>query len=242
MSIASVAAQQNGVSTSGPTATKSGTSSPGAASTTAASTGTNGLAALSNNYNDFLSLLTTQLKNQDPSSPLDANQFTTELVQFSQVEQQINTNQSLSQLIQLTQAGDVLQSSSLLGKHVNVTASQLALQNGSAELQFSATAGQQADISIYNSSGTKIAEQVITAQNGTNTWTWNGQDANGNTQPDGAYKVAVQSITGQGAGAGAALPFTVVGTATGVQNSNGNVQVSLGALSVPFSAIASVGN
>ena len=78
-----------------------------AAASTAA-TGTNALTTLSNNFNDFLSLLTTQLKNQDPSTPMDSNTFTSELVQFSSVEQQITTNSSLTSLIQATQGSEVI--------------------------------------------------------------------------------------------------------------------------------------
>src|SRR5580698_2745524 len=99
---------------------------------TAPGQGSNPLTSLSSNFGDFLNLLMTQLKNQDPSSPMDANSFTSELVEFSSVEQQINTNTSLTQLIQLTQASDVTQSASLLGKQVSVQSSELPLQNGSA--------------------------------------------------------------------------------------------------------------
>ena len=68
---------------------------------------------LSGNFSTFLTLLTTQLKNQDPTSPLDTNQFTSQLVQFASVEQQINTNRSLGQLINLTAtASEVLRANS----------------------------------------------------------------------------------------------------------------------------------
>src|SRR2546421_564140 len=83
------------------------------AATTAAQAGSPALNSLSANFGDFLKLLMTQLRNQDPTSPLDTNQFTTELVQFASVEQQINTNSSLTQLIQLTQAGEVMQGSAM---------------------------------------------------------------------------------------------------------------------------------
>src|SRR6201747_1248722 len=86
-----------------------------------AQAGTTALGSLNNNFSTFLTLLTTQMKNQDPSSPMDSNQFTTELVQFSSVEQQINTNSSLTQLIQLTQASQIEQSSSMIGKPITVT-------------------------------------------------------------------------------------------------------------------------
>jgi len=52
-------------------------------------------ASLSQDFDDFLQLLTTQLQNQDPLNPMDSNEFTNQLVQFSQVEQQINSNQKL---------------------------------------------------------------------------------------------------------------------------------------------------
>ena len=86
--------------------------------------------SLSSNFNDFLSMLMTQLQNQDPTSPMDTNQFTSELVQFSSVEQQINTNTSLTQLIQLTQAGEVMQASAMTGKQVTVSSDHVPLQNG----------------------------------------------------------------------------------------------------------------
>ena len=75
------------------------------ASASASASGSNALGSLANNFQNFLTLLMTQLKNQDPTSPLDTNQFTSQLVQFTSVEQQINTNRSLGQLINLTQSG-----------------------------------------------------------------------------------------------------------------------------------------
>ena len=61
---------------------------------------------LGSNFNTFLTLLTTQLQNQDPTSPLDTNQFTSQLVQFSQVEQAINTNTNLQALINSRRASN----------------------------------------------------------------------------------------------------------------------------------------
>ena len=70
----------------------------GSTSTTSSSTAT-ASARLSNNFDTFLQLLTTQLRNQDPTQPMDANQFTQQLVQYSQVEQQLKTNDYLSALV-----------------------------------------------------------------------------------------------------------------------------------------------
>ena len=94
---------------------------PTVPTTAIAATGTSALSKLSGNFNDFLKLLMTQLQNQDPTAPMDTNQFTTQLVQFSSVEQQIDTNASLNKLISLQQGGEVLQSAALVGKTVQVT-------------------------------------------------------------------------------------------------------------------------
>src|ERR1700683_1849741 len=123
MSIASVAAQQNSATANAPTTTTSG-------STAASQTGSAALNSLTANFGDFLNMLMTQLQNQDPTSPMDANQFTTELVQFSSVEQQIATNTSLASLIQLTQSGQLLQSSSLVGHQVMINSTTMPVQSG----------------------------------------------------------------------------------------------------------------
>jgi flagellar basal-body rod modification protein FlgD len=208
-----------------------------AAASTAASTGTastqNALDSLSGNFQDFLGMLMTQLQNQDPTSPLDTNQFTTELVQFSGVEQQINTNGALTQLISLTQSGQLLQSSAMVGKTVQVSASQMPLQNGAGSLTFTDPSAGSAEITITNAAGTKVLDTTVAATAGSNTWTWNGQDSKGNTQPDGAYTVTVTGAT-------AALPFTVSGKVTGVVDNGGTLDVQMGAQTAAFSAVQSV--
>ena len=231
MSIASIASQQ----------TQSATTNSASASANAsasASAAPNSLASLTNNFNDFLSLLTTQLQNQDPSSPMDTNQFTTELVQFAGVEQQINTNADLTQMVSMAQAGQILQSSSIVGKQIVVTSPQMPLQKGQSELQFSSPTAASTDITVANAAGATVLNTTITANAGSNSWTWNGQDASGNQQPDGAYTVAVTQPNGTSTPT--AVPFTVIGTATGVQKNGSEVDLQLGPVSVGFSAIQSV--
>jgi flagellar basal-body rod modification protein FlgD len=184
-------------------------------------------------------MLMTQLQNQDPTSPLDSSQFTSELVQFSSVEQQINTNTNLTQLIQLTQASQVEQSSALLNKPATVTSSQLSLQSGASAVNFNTTSAEPISISVLNSSGTQVASATTTSNAGSNTWSWNGQSSSGATLPDGAYKVTVNTVSSSGTAT--AVPFTVTGTVTGVQNVSGVVQLQMGGLTVPFTAVQSVG-
>src|SRR5215213_11739157 len=94
-------------------------------------------ATLAKNFDTFLSLLTTQLKNQNPLEPLDSNQFTQQLVQFAQVEQQINMNTSLGTLVSLQQSGQTTAAMSFLGSTAVVEGSTTQLQNGQAGWAFS---------------------------------------------------------------------------------------------------------
>lgn len=210
-----------------------------AAQTTAASAAKPGaLSTLSGNFNDFLKLLMTQLQNQDPTAPLDTNQFTSQLVQFSSVEQQINTNSSLGKLIELTQGNEVLQSSALVGKQVEVQADSLSLQGGTAGLRFNTATPQAVSIGIYADNGAKLRDASVTSQAGSNAWTWDGRDNNGRLLPDGAYRTVV---TAAGAGTdGQAVPFSVSGFATGVQRAADALKVQLGALQVNLSAVQAV--
>jgi flagellar basal-body rod modification protein FlgD len=220
-----------------PVSSTGGTSSNSAIS----QTGTSALGSLSNNFSNFLGLLMTQLQNQDPTSPLDSNQFTSELVQFTSVQQQIDTNTDLTQLIQLTQASQVEQSAALIGKPVTVTSSQLSLQNGTAAINFNTAAAEPVGIAVTNSSGVQVQTATLTSSAGANTWTWNGKNASGGTMPDGAYGVSVITVGATG-GSTAQVPFTVTGTATSVQNNAGTVEIQMGGLTLPFSAVDSVGN
>lgn len=208
------------------------TTAPADATTTPA----NPLSKLSGNFGDFLNLLITQLKNQDPTAPTDTNQFTTQLVQFTGVAQQINTNTSLTTLIQSTQGNTLLNSSSLIGKHVEVTSDQLSLQNGAASINFKTAAPEPVDIGIYTPGGVKLAEAAVSSVAGQNHWSWDGKDGNGTQLPDGAYKVMAMDASG------GAVPLTVNGTASGVQRNGTALKVSLGALQVDFGSVLSVGN
>ena len=108
--------------TTAPTSSTSPTSTPAASSASTPSKTAQSLADLSKNFDTFLSLLTTQLKNQDPLSPLDSNQFTQQLVQMSGVEQQIQANSLLQSIANNTGSG-ISTAVSLIGKNVKATSS-----------------------------------------------------------------------------------------------------------------------
>src|SRR4029079_4924375 len=89
-------------------------------------------ATLAGNFDTFLRILTTQLKNQNPLDPLDTNQFTQQLVQFAGVEQQINMNQQLTTLVALQKAPQTTSAMSFLGSTATVDGTTTKLTNGAA--------------------------------------------------------------------------------------------------------------
>ncbi|MCA3398058.1 MAG: flagellar biosynthesis protein FlgD, partial [Roseomonas sp.] len=165
---------------------------------------------LAGDFNTFLTLLTTQIKNQSPTDPLDTNQMTNQLVQFASVEQQIAMNQNLQQLISLEQAAQLTASAPLIGKKVEVESEKIALQGGTGALKLPAAGtSQSAQITVRGNGNTIIRQETVPLGNSPTTWSWNGKDNNGSAMPDGAYSV---SVTGIGLGGKTeTLPFTTIG-------------------------------
>src|SRR6201985_3129768 len=102
--------------------------------TTSSSSSTTGVdqSTIAGNFQTFLTLLTTQLQNQNPLDPLDTNQFTQQLVQFAGVEQQLKTNDQLQSLITLQQTAQSTQALGFVGKVAVVDGSTATLSNSSA--------------------------------------------------------------------------------------------------------------
>src|SRR6267378_4364837 len=111
---------------------------------------------LAGNFQTFLTLLTTQLQNQNPLDPLDTNQFTQQLVQFAGVEQQLKTNDQLSSLITLQQTAQSTQALGFVGKTAVVDGSTAALTNASATWNLGVPTNSNVTISIANSTGQNV--------------------------------------------------------------------------------------
>jgi flagellar basal-body rod modification protein FlgD len=193
----------------------------------------NTLTQLAGNFTDFLSLLTTQLKNQDPTSPMDTNAFTSQLVQFTSVAEQISTNTTLGSLLTSSLSQQLSQASNLVGQQVTFSGTTLPLQSGSATLQFTAATAGPVTIAVSDANGNAVHTETVNASAGSSNWTWNGVSDSGAQKPDGGYTVAVTSN-------GTTVPFTATGTVTGAEQVNQAVQLQFGRSAVPFSSVVSL--
>src|SRR5256714_2485911 len=125
------------------------------ASTTRSATGVD-KNTIAGNFQTFLTLLTTQLKNQNPLDPLDTNQFTAQLVQFAQVEQQIKQNDQLATLISLEKTAQSMTALAFVGATVAIDGQTAALSNGQAVWTFNAPKPVAATVTIRNATGQTV--------------------------------------------------------------------------------------
>lgn len=196
-------------------------------------------ASLDTSYNQFLQLLTKQLQNQDPLSPMDSSQFTNQLVQYSSVEQEINQNKRLDQLITLQSSSNTYAAAGFLGNTVAVDSNQLALQGGQSTFQYSIEhQGDKALLRIADAKGQVVAIQEANSAVGTYQVQWNGKDASGNQLPDGLYQVSVQyeDSTGQDYSA----PITVYGKVDSADIKDGQVSLNVGAVNYPIDKVQKI--
>ncbi len=224
--------------TSGATAANAAAASANAATSSAAATAARGIAG---DMQTFLKLLTTQLRNQDPTKPLDPNELTQQLAQFSGVEQQIATNAHMEAMLGLQRSTSLVSGANLVGKQAEVTSSTLSLLGGAAQevrvpTLADAAGATRARIAIANASGNVVREQVVTLGTTASGWSWDGKDARGRALSDGNYRLTVQGLDQEGAPRGT-LPSVVAGTVTGVSQNGETVQLAIGALSAGFDSL-----
>lgn len=157
---------------------------------------------LSDNYDTFLVLLTAQLQNQDPLAPMDSTQFTQQLVQFSQVEQQIRTNEQLEGLVGQYQAASAGAALSYLGKDAIIEADETYLAGGSANWAYRLPeAASSITVTVKDSSGRTVYESnTVPRGAGEHLFSWDGTKTNGETAPDGVYTISIEATNSEGAG------------------------------------------
>ena len=170
-------------------------SSSSSSSSLSSTTGT----TLAGNFQTFLTLLTTQLQNQNPLDPLDTNQFTQQLVEFASVEQQLKTNDSLSTLVSLQQTAQATQALEFVGKTAVVNGSTAALTNSQATWQLNVPSASNVQINIANSAGQTVFTGSYSVNAGNNQpFVWNGQGSDGTQWPDGQYTLTATATDSSG--------------------------------------------
>jgi flagellar basal-body rod modification protein FlgD len=175
----------------------SGTTQLPASSSNQAASSSNG--TLAGNFQTFLTLLTTQLQNQNPLDPLDTNQFTQQLVQFAGVEQQLKTNDQLTSLVSLQQTTQATQALDFVGKNAVVDGSTAPMTNKVATWQLSIPTASTLTVNIASSTGQNVFSGSYGVNAGDNqVFSWNGLGNDGTQWPDGKYTLTATGADASG--------------------------------------------
>ena len=180
---------------------------------------------IADNFQSFLMLLTTQLQNQNPLDPLDTNQFTQQLVQFAQVEQQLKSNDQLASLVKIEKTAQSTQALVFVGQTVAVDGST-AHFDGNATWNFNAPQNSSATITITNSAGQTAYTGSFAIGSGNSSFVWDGKGADGTKWPVGDYKM---TVTGKDSnGKDVAISTEVQGTVDSVDLTASPALLSIG--------------
>lgn len=195
---------------------------------------------LNENFDTFLTLLTTQLKNQDPLNPMDSNEFTNQLVNFSGVEQQIRTNQTLDNLLTLNTLNMTTLGLGFIGLNVRTTGNTMSF-DGTSPLSITYTLEGEADannIHIIDKDGATVLTMRGELSPGKHDFTWDGKDMNGATVPAGQYRVQIGATDHQGKPVGAST--IVPGHVSGIESADdGTILLIINGTKVPLTDIKS---
>lgn len=196
--------------------------------------------SLTQNFDTFLTLLTTQLQNQDPLSPMDSTDFTNQILQFSALEQQIGQTSRLDELLALQESGQALAALGYLGKSIEAAGNVAIVANGEAKVGYAVPAGaESAKITIFNASGAPLRSLDATIGGGRQSLVWDGADDQGLAQPDGAYTAVLTAVNAAGETIeGGAMFFT--GTVSEIATTDGETVVKIGDRVVPIHDILAV--
>ena len=170
---------------------------------------------------------------------MDTNQFTQQLVEYSQVEQQISGNSKLDSLISLGQGHSNTESVSYLGKHVTLTNGTAALTNGAANWTYSLPSSAATNtLTVTDANGKVVYAANGETAAGAHQFAWNGQDNGGNQLPDGAYTLTVTPTATDGTTLSPQIAST--GTVSQVDLTGSSPQLMIGSTEFPLTDVSAI--
>ena len=192
---------------------------------------------------DFLTLFTAQLKNQDPLDPVKNEAFVAQLAQFSQLEALTNMQTSMDNLVKGMTSQQLNTSASLIGHKVPVADGLAPLQQGgSLDASIDLPNGASGvTLTVQDSMGRTVQQLIGGAQNpGTAKLNWDGLDAMGNPAPTGYYKLTATAVVN---GKTTAVPVNTMATVQSISvASDGSLNLELeGGKSVPYKDVQRLG-
>lgn len=195
--------------------------------------------SLAADFNQFLTLLTTQLQNQDPLSPMDSTEFTSQLVQFAGVEQQININQKLDSLVSLQLGNTMGNALGYVGQKINYISSEFNFDGQPVDFSYAYNGNPiNAKIRIVDETGRTVFEAPANTAAGRNAFVWDGIDKDGARVPPGTYEMKIDALDADNK----AVTSTIVtsGLVSGVETQNGLIFLIVGERAISLGTVLNV--
>ncbi len=212
---------------------------PPSSSGSSASLGSSASTELAGNFQTFLTLLTTQLQNQNPLDPLDTNQFTQQLVQFAGVEQQLKTNDELSTLVSLQQTAQSTQALGFRRQDRGGRRQHHGLDQQPGRLGRQCSDRLQPHPDHHQQRRTDRLQQQLSRPAGQNqTFGWDGKGNDGTQWPDGQYKMTATAT--DTAGNTVAVTTQILGVVNSVDLTQSPPLLSIGGQTYTVSQIKSI--
>lgn len=219
--------------------TISSVSSAYTAATTSSSSTSSSTTSSSLTTTDFLTLIVTQLKNQNPLDPTDTTEFMNQLVSYASYDQQQQMNSSLSSLV--SSMNSLLASNGIgyIGQTVEAAGDTTTLSDGQASWGYSlSSTASDVTINITDQSGKTVYTTTGDTASGSHTFTWDGRTNSGGTAADGDYTICVSATNASGS---SVLNYTtVIGKVTGVDSTSGTAQLLIGDTTVSLQNVIGV--
>lgn len=195
---------------------------------TSANKGASAGQTLSADMDTFLTLLTTQLQYQDPLDPMDAAEYTNQLVQYSNVEQAIQTNTKLDNLLNLSIYNLGVQAAGYVGKTVQAIGDMMPLDGGVGKATYTLSKNAtECTVMVKDSDGKVVYSTVGENSAGAHDFVWDGKNFAGEQMPDGAYQIVVDTKVPSGE-TSVSVTTTVFGRVTGVASDDSGIYLGLG--------------
>jgi len=191
--------------------------------------------------NAFLQLLTAQLQNQDPTQPVDNQQFVAQLAQFSTLEQMQNVSSNLNSLLLATKSASQIDTASLVGKNVTFNATGVDIVSGqpTPPLQASLSAPATVSVNIQDAAGRTVRTLSVGMQSaGAFSVPWDGCDASGNPLSPAHYTVAATARAADGSSVPVKMQSS--GTVQGISFAPGGTQVVVGGSTINLTDVLGV--
>jgi flagellar basal-body rod modification protein FlgD len=196
---------------------------------------------LAENFDTFLTLLTTQLKNQDPLAPMDSNAFTQQMVQMTGVEQQLLTNDLLTKLVGNSSSG-IATAVALIGKEVRAVSDDAALTADGAKWIYKLdSAADDLKVEVLDAKGNPVYVTAPAAADktaGDHAFTWDGKDKNGHRLPNGTYTL---KVTAKDSLSKPIVATTYVqGVVSGVEQADGDTLLTINGGQVSWQTLTTI--